>query len=377
MVRILFFIESLSGGGAEKVLVTLLKHLDYSKYEVTLITLVDTGVFKSDVDMLNIHYKPIIYEAKNRWERFKNKIKYKLIYHYLPCKFVNRWIIPRKGIDVFIAFTEGFATKLLSYTPQRKIAWVHADLRTDPWTLKSLIYKNLQEEQKVYKRYDKIVCVSKSVEQVMRDYYNVNTALTLYNPIDTEDIKKKAKKSSNIDISSSNNIVSVGRLVHQKGYDRLIPLIKLLNDNGKDIHLYIIGEGNERGILEDLIHREGLQEVVHLTGFLNNPYSLMAKMVLFVCSSRAEGFSLVIAEAMTLGLPIISTKCAGPNELLDNGKYGLLVENNESSLYDGISKFVNDIKLRKDLKLKSIERSKIFGFEEALNKFDNLIRSIN
>ena len=312
MVRILFFIESLSGGGAEKVLVTLLKHLDYSKYEVTLMPLVDTGILREDIDKSKLHYVPAISEAKNTWQRVWNKIKYKLIYHYIPCRFVNRWIIPQKGIDVYIAFTEGFATKLLSYTPNKKIAWVHIDLKSYPWTQNANIYNNTDEEMIAYRKYDHIICVSKSVEQVMREHYGLSQTTTIYNPIDTEDILQKAIQPIDNDIPSSFNIVSVGRLVLQKGYDRLIPIVGKLKREGKDVRLFLLGEGAERKHLESIIEKEGLQEAVHLLGFQRNPYALLSKMDLFVCSSRAEGYSLVIAEAMTLGLPVVSTDCAGP-----------------------------------------------------------------
>lgn len=376
MVRILFFIESLSGGGAEKVLVTLLKHLDYSKYEVTLMPLVDTGILREDIDKSKLHYVPAISEAKNTWQRVWNKIKYKLIYHYIPCRFVNRWIIPQKGIDVYIAFTEGFATKLLSYTPNKKIAWVHIDLKSYPWTQNANIYNNTDEEMIAYRKYDHIICVSKSVEQVMREHYGLSQTTTIYNPIDTEDILQKAIQPIDNDIPSSFNIVSVGRLVLQKGYDRLIPIVGKLKREGKDVRLFLLGEGAERKHLESIIEKEGLQEAVHLLGFQRNPYALLSKMDLFVCSSRAEGYSLVIAEAMTLGLPVVSTDCAGPNELLDHGKYGLLVDNNDACIYEGLSLVINDSKLREDLKHNSKERSHKFGVKESLNAFDALVQTI-
>lgn len=373
--HILFFIESLSGGGAEKVLVTLLKHLDYSRYEMTLLTLVDTGVLRGEVDMSKLHYKPVIREAKSLWQHIWNRIKYKLIYQYLPCEVVNRWIIPQNGIDVYIAFTEGFATKLLSYMPKKKFAWVHADLQTDPWTLKSHIYRDFSEEQKVYNRYDKVACVSKTVEKVMKDYYGLKSTITIYNPIDKYVILQKAKPPIDIKLPSSFKIVSVGRLVYQKGYDRLISVIGKLRQEGKDVQLYIIGEGSERKHLESLIHNQGLKEVVHLVGFLNNPYALMSKMDLFVCSSIAEGFSLVIAEAMILGLPVLSTDCAGPNELLDHGNFGILVDNDETKFYEGLHELIDNSVLLDHLKQKSLERSQSFGIANTINAFDDLVES--
>ena len=357
MKHILFFIESLSGGGAEKVLVTLLKYLDYSKYQVTLMPLLDTGVLKNEVDLSKLDYCPIIHKANTQWEQKLSKIKYKLIYHFLPCWLANRWIIPRKGIDLYIAFTEGFSTKLLSFTPKKKIAWVHADLKTDPWTQKMHIYRSLEEEKAAYQSYDQVVCVSKAVEQVMKDLYSLHQTTTIYNPIDTDVILHGAKQPFNITPSSSFKIVTVGRLVQQKGFDRLIRIVGKLWRNGKNVELFIIGGGVERKKMERIIQEEKLENQVHLMGFLKNPYALMAKMDLFVCSSRAEGYSLAIAEAMTLGLPVLSTDCAGPKELLGNGEYGMLVDNNPEALYKGLLQLIVSPALLEELKQKSLEKN--------------------
>ena len=375
MTRVLFFIESLSGGGAEKVLVTILKHFDYSRYDVTLMPLVDTGVLKADIDMSRLHYRPIISEGKSLLKRLWNKMMYKLIYDYLPCRLVNRWVIPQEGIDVYIAFTEGFSTKLLSYAPGKGIAWVHADLKTDPWTQNCHIYNNLEEEKAVYRKYSNVVCVSKAVEHVMTDYYHLHQTITIHNPINTEEILLKAQQPSNVAISSSFNMVSVGRLVPQKGFDSLITVVGRLKKEGKDIQLFIIGEGCERKHLESIIQQEKLQDVVHLMGYMSNPYSLMAKMDLFVCSSTAEGFSLVIAEAMTLGLPIISTRCAGPEEILEESRYGILTENNANALHMRLQQVIESPLLYEELKKKSTEKRKVFRINDTLDQIDGLIRN--
>ena len=108
-------------------------------------------------------------------------------------------------------------------------------------------------------------------------------------------------------------------------------------------------------------------------GFLKNPYALMKNMDLFVCSSRAEGYSLVIAEALVLGLPVISTDCAGPNELLDNGKYGILVDNNESALYNGICDLINSPENIITLRNKSFQRCDFFNIYNTIQAFEKLI----
>ena len=336
--------------------------------------LVDKGVLRNDIDMSKLEYTPVIHEEGAPWLRLWNKIKYKLIYHYLPCRLANRWVIPRKGIDLYIAFTEGFATKLLSFTPQKKIAWVHADLKTDPWTHNSHIFRSLEEEQTAYQRYNQVVCVSKAVEQVMKDLYSLQQTTTIYNPIDTGVILNGAKQPINLTQSTSFKIVTVGRLVPQKGFDRLIRIVGKLMRNGTDVELYIIGEGTEWKNLRRIIQEESLEKHVHLMGFLKNPYALMAKMDLFVCSSIAEGYSLVIAEAMTLGLPVLSTDCAGPKELLGNGEYGMLVDNNPEALYKGLLQLIVSPALLEELKQKSLEKGKVLGVERTMVQISLLFR---
>ena len=113
--RILFFVESLSGGGAEKVLVTLLGHLDINKYDITLLSLVDTGVLKDDLNLQRIQYKAFIDPSNSFVVNIWNRLKYKLVYQCLPTRFAYRWIFKKNIYDLYVAFTEGFVTKLISY----------------------------------------------------------------------------------------------------------------------------------------------------------------------------------------------------------------------------------------------------------------------
>lgn len=369
--HVLFFVESFSGGGAEKVLTILLRHLDYSKSSVTLLSLVDTGILKNEIDTNIINYRSFIHPSNNPLKCFWNKLKYKLVYHYLPCKISNRWIIPQKGIDIYVAFTEGFATKLIAFSPGKRIAWVHIDLKKYPWTHKEGLYTDMQEEITTYCQYDKVVCVSRSVENVMKDYFGLQNTLTIYNPIDSDCILEMSEVPSGITISSSFNIVSVGRLVPQKGYDELIPILGMLHKAGHKVHLYIVGDGPEIVNLKKIATQQKIEDSVHFMGYIKNPYPIMRQMDLFVCSSRAEGYSLVIAEAMVLGLPIISMNCSGPNELLDEGKYGDLC-NNYEELAIAIKNAVIDCSRLQELRLKSSARKSFFDIRQTFVQVENL-----
>lgn len=371
--RVLFLIESLSGGGAEKVLTVLLRHFNYEKYEVTVCPIVDTGVYRDEVKKYASNYLPVVSYQGNVLSRFWNRIKYKLVYSVLPLKWVYKWFIPQ-GNTVEIAFCEGYVTKLLAHanSESKKIAWIHTDLRDNPWPIQLGVFSDEEAEKDAYSVYDEIVCVSQTVEKSFHDKYGLNNTCTIYNPIDVDDIRKSAGEASH----SPNDVmrmISIGRLVPQKGYDRLLKVVERLHGDYESLRLTIVGEGEERGNLEKYISEHQMSSYVSLPGFMENPYAELAASDLFVCSSIAEGYSLVVAEALVLGIPVISTDCSGPNELLGDGEYGLLVENSEEGLYEGIKSVLSDTSLLKELKTKSQIRGMMFGVKETKKQVEVLL----
>ncbi len=372
--KVLFLIESLSGGGAEKVLSVLIKHFDYSKYDVTVCPVVDVGVYTDVVKEYATNYAPIMSFKGNFISKIWNRIKYKLIYSILPLKWVYKVFIPQ-GNEIEIAFCEGFATKLLAHSKSssKKIAWIHTDLENNPWTTEIGVFKNIEEERETYAVYDKIVCVSKMVLQSFCKLYGLNDkVITIYNPIDVDDIRQKAGKK----VNKGNDIVhiiSVGRLVPQKGFDRLLRVIKRMHEEGNPVKLVILGNGVERNSLEDYMVCNDMETYVSIPGFSNNPYEQINQSDLFVCSSRAEGFSLVIAEAMTLGVPVVSTCCMGPCELLQEGKCGMLVDNSEEGLYTGLNSALNNMSKLNDYVEIAQERIKVFIPQTVIGQIELLI----
>ncbi|MDE6272745.1 MAG: glycosyltransferase [Muribaculaceae bacterium] len=366
---VVFFIESFEGGGAERVLLSILRNIDRKRILPKVLVLTDFGKQRDEFHKLEIPIKSIITSNS-----ILQRIKYKLLYKVLPSWLAAKWIISGVEGDTYVAFVEGYCTRIFSkISKRRKVAWVHIDLKAFPWTLNKGIYSSLKEECSSYKNFDQVIGVSESVSEIMRDYYGLTNVTTIYNPIDEKRIKRLSEEETDCEVSKDTfNLVSIGRLTPQKGYIQLISLMPELLHANPEIRLFIIGEGEERDHLENKIFELNLQDKITLLGYKDNPYSILKKMDLFVCSSVAEGFSLVCAEAILCDLPVISMNCAGPNELLGNGKYGMLCDNYED-LKNEIIKLSLNPSMFRDQKLKIQDRKKIFNSSNIISQIMDMI----
>ena len=367
--KILFLIESFAGGGVEKVFIDLINNMDISKYDITVMSIWDYGVRKKDLRK-DVKYKsifPNIRGISRVFHNFVEKSDGSLLYKFGI----------REKYDIEIAFIEGRATKIIgaSTNPNsKKIAWVHIDLSQGHWTSR-VFRESLQREKDCYKKFNDIVFVSNSAKEGFKNLFgdDFDNLQVKYNPIIAEEVVKKAEEEVN-DIEKPKDkmlLVTSGRLVSQKGYESLLETCNKLNKDSIKYELWILGEGWDRPKLEELMNKYSLSNV-KLLGFKENPYKYIKQGDLFVCSSKNEGFSLVIAEAMILGLPVISTNCSGPNELLNFGEYGYMVENNEEALYKGLKEIISNDEKLKYYKKKSSERVYFFNYKNRISDIERL-----
>lgn len=370
--KILFLVESFGCGGVEKVFIDLINYMDVDKYDITVMSIWDYGVRKKSL-RTDIKYKSI----------FPNIKGISRIFHPFVEKSSGRLLYQlgiREKYDMEIAFLEGRATKIIGASTNkdsRKLAWIHIDLSNGHWTSKTF-RNNLQLEKECYQKFDDLVFVSHSAKKgfikLFGDDFKDQQLHVKYNPIMGEEILKKKNEILNDIIKPTDKplLVTSGRLVEQKGYERLLKVCRQLNQENFNYELWILGEGWARPQLEELIKKYQLTNV-KLLGFKENPYPYIKQGDLFVCSSVNEGFSLVIAEAMILGLPIISTNCAGPNELLDFGEYGLLVDNSETEIYKGLKRLLNDPNLLAYYRKKSEKRVPFFDTDYCVYQIEKLL----
>ena len=353
MKKVLFLMKFMKGGGAEKVLLNILENLDKTQFDITLMIVFNEGIYLNKIP----HHINFKYMFENEDNRSNDLIKH--YSHYIYNTFIN------EKYDVEIAFLEGICTKIISESTQlsKKIAWVHIDLLNCHYT--KFLYNNLAEEETVYKKF-----VSKIVE---KNFYQLFPLLNtkgevLYNPIDIQNILHNSKKK-NIHYKMK-TFLSIGRLTDQKGFDRLIYATYRLSHHYQNFQVIILGEGPKYEKLEEQIKSLNMEKYVLLKGFKKNPYPYIRSADVFISSSRSEGLALVLCEALILNKTIIATDCSGVREALNNGEYGLIVENTEEGIYLGMKKYLDE-NFNFYIPKKIYEK---FSIENTINKIENIIK---
>lgn len=342
-LNVLFLVESLAGGGAEKILSGLVRGLDRDKFNVTVCAVVDCGQYRDEVRK-HARYRFIVGGRGCLY-----RLKYALVYRFLPAGWIYKWFIAG-DYDVEAAFTEGLPTRLLAAAPAgkrgkagktRKIAWVHVDLEARPWT-QGVVFRSLDEEKRAYGRFHVVAHVSRMVKEAFERRFGTHPgSVVVHNPVDRDEVLAKSAAVEEVPEKKCFRIVSVGRLEEQKGFDRLIRALARLKERGQAAELVLLGEGSLRSDLERLAAGLGVSESLLMPGFMENPYPWMAGADLFVCSSRSEGMSTVVTEALILGVPVLAVECSGIGEQLGMGRFGRMVDNDDEALARALEDFVS------------------------------------
>lgn len=351
MIKILFHIDTLVGGGAEKVLCNLVNHMDQSKFDITVQTVYPDDAAKYLAD--GIHYKSI-YPSKNKFHQMLYRAEAALGLVY-PLHMKDDY-------DIEVAYLEFGPTKVIASSTNKKakkIAWVHCDFDIAIPDKKAFIEKAASQ----YKKFDKIACVSeKCKESFVSMFGNDPEVVVIHNVIDDKEILEKADQPL-IGVEKKRiTLCTVGRLSAPKNYIRLLKTANKLHGDGFDFDLWFVGDGEQRNLIEDFIREHDMESYVTLFGFQKNPYPYMKAADLLVCSSDYEGFSTFIAEGLILGKPIITTDCSGMRELLGDSEYGVIVPNKDEAFYNGVRMMLSmnkeELKRYAD---KSLMRGKLFS----------------
>lgn len=308
---ILFILPDLNGGGAQRVVTLLIKHIDKKKYRPLVLMMKREGELlselPSEIPVFALH------ASKARHAYFKimkeiRKLRPDIVYSFLG--YINLVVILTR---FFVHPKVRFVCRETNIPSLNNINYPFP-------LLVSFLYKAF------YRFYHRIICQSKDMYADLLAYAWISKKNTVIinNPIDTELIRRKRFSGKKLFVNE-HNIIAAGKLLPQKGFDLLLEAFSLINV--KDCHLTILGKGAGEGRLKRLAEQMGIDQDVTFAGYCENPYKLMAQADLFVLSSRYEGFPNVVLEANACGIPVVAFEClGGVNEIIQEGVNGWKVE---------------------------------------------------
>jgi len=337
-MRIFLIIPALGKGGAERVVSLLSKGLSQLGHEVYVLALFDDVIaYNIAGTLINLGLR---YDA--------NKVK--LFFNMMRGAFGIRKCIKKYKPDKVFSFME-FANLCTLLVRKESAVSVRVAL------VNFSVYTKILSKY-LYTRANKVIAVSSALAEDLRLQYHLKNVVAIKNPLDMRSIDEQKQMPIHI---QKDFILSVGRLEKQKNHALLIKAYaNLVRNYAEQVpDLLILGQGNERENLQTLINELGVSSKVELMGVANNPYAYMARARIFVLSSLYEGCPNVLLEAMACSALVISTDCpTGPNEIIEHGKNGFLVENNnvaalEKMLEHGLF-FENNSKDIRELAKKSV-----------------------
>lgn len=381
--NILFILGSLNIGGAEKVLIN---YVNAFKEKLDNYYNVEVFLISKDGDLLQYLNKNIKYNylylgnnflPNNVLKRFLYKIYRKTIsslFKKFPF-FYSLFFTQYSNFEFgFILVQDLFYFSRTSFG-KIKYLWIQNNLLNIE---NSSIYNN----NILYNSFEGVIANSAGIynDLTQRIKLSEEKVFLCYNPVDLLSINEFSKNY--IDQNKFNfkthipYMVTLGRAVHQKGFDILIDAFEIISKYNKHINLIVIGGGILEVELKSKVLSKNLEKRIHFIGAYSNPYPIVANSEFYISSSRYEGLPTSMIEAMSLGKVIISTPCDfGPKEILENGKFGILSEEiTSNSLANSILKYLeSDDEYKKNLTEKSIERSKYFSTDSSVS---NLIKII-
>ncbi|HGR6916643.1 TPA: glycosyltransferase [Streptococcus pneumoniae] len=321
--KILFFMWSFSlGGGAEKILSTIVSNLDPEKYDIDIL---EMEHFDKGYESVPKHVRILKSFQDYRQARWLRALLWRMRI-YFPR--LTRCLLVKDDYDVEVSFTIMNPPLLFSKRKEvKKISWIHGSIEE---FLKDSSKRESHRRQ--LDAADTIVGISKktshSIKEVYPDY--ASKLQTVYNGYDFKTILEKSQEKIDIEIEPQ-SICTIGRIEENKGSDRVVEVIRLLHQEGKNYHLYFIGAGDMEEELKKRVKEYGLEDYVHFLGYQKNPYQYLSQTKVLLSMSKQEGFPGVYVEALSLGLPFVSTDVGGAEELSQEGQFGQIIESDQEA----------------------------------------------
>lgn len=358
--RIALFLPSLRGGGAERVMVNLARAFTERGLQVDLVLAKAEGPYLSHVPS---EVRIVDLQAPRVLVSFPGLVR------YLRRECPRALLAALDHTNVLAIWA-----RRLAGVPTRVVVSIHSNLSkatAGACSLRGRLMPLLVEL--TYPLADAVIAVSQGVaEDLMRlARLSPDKVEIIYNPVVTPDLFEKAEEPLEHPWFAPGEppvVLGVGRLTPAKDFRTLIRAFALVRKQCP-ARLMILGEGEERPVLEALVRELGVDNDVSLPGFVDNPYAYMKRARVFVLSSAWEGFGNVLVEAMALGTPVVATNCrSGPNEVLEGGKWGRLVPVGD---VDALAHAI--LAAMADKRGKAVERARCFVLEEIATRYAEIL----
>lgn len=366
MIKILFFIENLSGGGAEKVLCNLVNEMDRSRFDITVQTL-----WKADAAQYlrpGIRYR-YCYADKTKICNFRRRLE-------AAADLTYRLYI-KDDYDIEVAYLEFGATKILASSTNKKackLAWVHCDLQHAIKDIDAFVRQSAPK----YAKYDQVVCVSRVAKDSFDTIFqNRFPSRVLYNVVNEETVRRLADvELPGVQKNGKRVLLAVGTLYSAKNYPRMLRAFRSARELDERLALWILGDGEQRSELENYAKELGVEKYVHFWGYQQNPYPFFRMADMLLCSSNYEGFSTVITEGLILGKTILTTDCSGMRELLGDSEFGLITENEDNAFEEGLCRLVRSDMLCKQYAEKASVRGARFSARQTVGSTERFFEEV-
>lgn len=368
--KILFIQDKLICGGAEQALFDLVRLLDKEKFEVTVLVQKPGGPW--DRKFLDAGIR-LIYDYSCRKSTWNPVTKMQNISKKLRTDAAYRnggeglleACFP-EGADIIVSYSmwdhilAGFSKNAKS------VKYLHGNMQTNA-QFRDLILRDME----LLPRYNRIVAVS----QRAKDAFIAETGITKgveahFNPLDSDNVRRMAQEP--VDLPEDLPLIcAVGRLAMEKGFERLIVIHKRLLEQGLAHRLVIVGDGEDRDYIRRTVNAMDAQDSVILAGYQSNPYPYMYKSKFVVCSSFTEGLPVIAMEALCLGVPMVAS-VPSVGEIFGGENCGLITENDNRSLMEGIRKMLADEDFYREIKAGAVRRSAFFDGRRMVSEVEDM-----
>jgi glycosyltransferase involved in cell wall biosynthesis len=344
-LRVCFVLPSLHGGGAERAAVKLANHLDGGGYSPSVYLFERSGVY---LDEIAPHVDVVSGSRGGRAVRIADLVRFiRRTRPHVVVSFLSFFstFVATRGSGIGAKFVINQQTPLSGFLEDKDYPW-RLPIQRRVFSLSARV---------VYPRADAIIATSQGVADDLVSNFTVPASKihVLHNPVDLEEVNQRAREPLDPDVERllagagdgpggrAPVIVTAGRLAEAKNLPLFVAAVRLLR-NRRPVQVLILGTGDQETVIRRAIDDEGLRGTIHLCGFQRNPWRYIARADLFVLTSRYEGFGNVLVEAMACGVPVVATRSAGTQEIIETESNGLLIDQHEpAAVADAIARILD------------------------------------